>query len=340
MDILKHRYIYIWFSAVLFVLSLFLIFFSELNLWIDMTWWIQLEYDYNKSLDINKIASDLEQKRQTFLDENKKEVINSINVYSITWQNTVAVVVWFHSNDDEIKLDELKKNFKSKVFEVIKSQDDTAIETKYVNIGKTFWDYIKNTAIITLLITLVSISIYVSYAFSWVASWISVASFAIITILTLLHDVLVSTWAFIFASFYFPEFQIDTFFITALLTILGYSINDTIVVFDRIRSNLEKYVGKTWKNSKELYEIINMSIDETIVRSIYTSLTLLFVLLTIFIYWPESINWFILAMLFGTVFGTYSSIFIASPLLYEANKNKKLSIYKKIEFNPDDKIVV
>ena len=83
-----------------------------------------------------------------------------------------------------------------------------------------------------------------------------------------------------------------------------------------------------------------MSIGETVVRSIYTSMTLLFVLITIFFFGPESISGFILVMIFGTVIGTYSSIFIASPLLYMANRNKKLSIYKKVEISEEDKIVV
>ncbi|MDP2090873.1 MAG: protein translocase subunit SecF [Candidatus Gracilibacteria bacterium] len=339
MDILKHRYIYIGVSAVLFVVSLFLLIFSELNLGIDMTGGIQLEYDYTNSVDLDKVASELELKRKSLLSDNK-EVINSVNVYSVTGEKTIAVVVGFHNISDDIKLDELKKTFKSQIFDIVKSQDNTVIEAKYINIGKTFGDYIKKTAYITLAIALVTISLYVAYAFSGIASGVSTYSFAVITILTLFHDIIISTGAFIFVSFFLPEFQIDTFFITALLTILGYSINDTIVVFDRIRSNLDKYVGKTGKNSKNLYEIINLSISETIVRSIYTSLTLFFVLLTIFIFGPESINGFILALLFGTIFGTYSSIFIASPLLYEANKNKTLSVYKKIEYNPDDKIVV
>ncbi len=339
MDILKHRYIYIWFSAVLFVVSLFLLLFTELNLWIDMTGWIQLEYDYTNNVDIHKVAEELETKKKTFLEDNK-EVINSINVYSITWVKTVAVVVWFHSNSDEVKLDQLKKSFKSQVFEVIKSQDQTVKEAKYINIGKTFGDYIKKTAFLTLAIALVSISLYVAYAFSWIASWISTVSFAVISIITLLNDVIVATWAYIFTWIFFPEFQIDTFFITALLTILGYSISDTIVVFDRIRTNLITYAGKPGKHGKDLYEIINMSINATVRRSLYVSLALVFVLITIFIFWPDTILGFILAMLYGTIFGTFSSIFLASPMLYEANKDKKLSVYKKIEINPDDKIVV
>lgn len=83
-----------------------------------------------------------------------------------------------------------------------------------------------------------------------------------------------------------------------------------------------------------------MSIRETVVRSIYTSVTLLFVLITIFLFGPETISGFVLVMIFGTIVGTYSSIFIASPLFYIVNKNKKLSVYKKVEVKPEDKIVV
>jgi preprotein translocase SecF subunit len=269
-----------------------------------------------------------------------KEVINNINVYWITGQKTVSVVVWFYPIDDVKKLDELKIDFKSQVFDIIKSQDDTAIEAKYINIGKSFWDYIRDTAFITLALAIIAITFYVTFAFSWVVSWISVLSFAAITVITLFHDVIISSWLYIFTSMYFPEFQIDTFFVTALLTILWYSINDTIVVFDRIRSNLRQYAWKWWKNWKDLYEIINLSIKETLTRSIYTSLTLFFVLTTIFLFWPETISGFILVMLFGTIVWTYSSIFIASPILYITNQNKKLSVYKKVVVNPEDKIVV
>jgi preprotein translocase SecF subunit len=180
---------------------------------------------------------------------------------------------------------------------------------------------------------------YIAFAFSGSISWISSVSFAIIALITLLHDVIISTWLYIYTWNIFWEFKIDTFFITALLTILWYSINDTIVVFDRIRENLKLFWWKK-KNWKNLEEIINLSVSETLTRSIYTSLTVLFVLFTILFVWPETIKWFILTMIFGTIVWTYSSIFIASPLLYEINKNKKLEVYKEKIYNPDDKIVV
>ena len=335
MDVLKNRYVYLWISVVLFIISLLLLLIPKLNLGIDMTGWIQMEYDYENSINIETIKSDLESEKSNYT-----EAINNINVYWITWEKTVAVVVGFYDNENEKQLEALKMEFKEKVYWVIESQDDTASESRYVNIGKSFWDYIKDTAFITLALAIVAITFYITFAFSWAVSWISVISFAVITIITLFHDVIISSGAYIFASMYFPEFQIDTFFITALLTILWYSINDTIVVFDRIRSNLKLYGGKKWKDGKSLDEIINISVSETLRRSIYTSLTLLFVLLTIFFFWPETISGFILVMIFGTLVWTYSSIFVASPILYETNKNKKLEVYKKPDNNHEDKLVV
>lgn len=339
MDVLKNRYIYLWVSAVLFIISLFLLLVPKLNLGIDMTWGIQMEYDYTNSINLEEIKTKLNLEKNLYVDD-WEQVINNINVYWITWEKTVSVVVWFYNNFDDKKLNELKTWFKNKVFDIIKLQDETATESRYINIWKSFGDYIKDTAFITLALAIIAITFYVTFAFSWVVSWISVLSFAIITVITLFHDVVIASWMYIFISMYFPEFQIDTFFITALLTILWYSINDTIVIFDRIRSNLKKYAWKKGKDGRNLESIINISITETITRSIYTSLTLFFVLTTIFFFWPETISWFILVMIFGTIVGTYSSIFIAAPILYQVNKNKKLSIYKKVIVNPEDKIVV
>ena len=126
------------------------------------------------------------------------------------------------------------------------------IETKYTNIWKSFWDYIRNTAIVTLIIAIVSISIYIAWAFSWVVVWVNILSFSVITIITLFHDILIASWLYILVSIFLPEFKIDTFFVTALLTILGYSINDTIVVFDRIRA-IWKYLKEKTRRTYRLF---------------------------------------------------------------------------------------
>ena len=335
MKIIKNRYIFLGISLLFFVLSLFLLLWTKLNLWIDMTWWIQIEYSYKNNLDIENQRQKVSSLAETIIYKDKK-VINGISLYKISWENKLQIVAWFDNSLPEKDLEEVKNEFREKTFKLLSQIDKSITQTKYTNIWKSFWDYIKNTAYITLAIAIVSIALYVAWAFTWVVAWINIFSFSSITIITLFHDVIIASWLYVLVSVFLVEFKIDTFFITALLTILGYSINDTIVVFDRIRANLKNI----WKTQKSLKDLIDFSINETITRSIYTSLTLLFVLFTVFVFWPESLRGFTLALIFGTIIWTYSSIFIASPLLYEINKNKDLKTYKKQESSPDDKIVV
>jgi preprotein translocase SecF subunit len=146
------------------------------------------------------------------------------------------------------------------------------------------------------------------------ASW----PFAVVTGVSLFHDVIVSFGLYALTSLFFPEFKIDTFFITAMLTILGYSISDTIVVMDRIRTNLHEGIGKKMR----LAELIDHSIHETLRRSLFTPLTILIVLFALFFWGPTSIQGFTLALIYGTIVGTYSSICIASPLLLDITGKK------------------
>lgn len=162
-------------------------------------------------------------------------------------------------------------------------------------------------------------------------------SFAAITIITLFHDVLISAGLYILTSLVFPQFQIDTFFVTALLTILGYSINDTIVIFDRIRTNLRQFAG----TGKNLEDIISESLTQSMTRSVYTSMTIVFVLVCILVFGPVTLTGFTLTLLFGTIVGTFSSICIASPLLYEFHKNTILTKYvAQKDLSAEDKTVV
>ncbi len=331
--------VYFGISAICILISLVFLVSGKLNLWIDMTGWIQMEYSHSVELNITEIQSEISELATTVLYE-WENAINSTSVYSIAGENTLVVVGGFYTTIPDMEAEVLKNNFRASVGDLLIWKDSSLNESKYINIGKSFGDYIRNTAFLTLAIAIVAIALYVVWAFSGVVSGISVVSFGLITIVTLFHDVLISTGLYVIAGKMFTQFQIDTFFVTALLTILGYSINDTIVVFDRIRSNLKQFAWKKGKAGKNLEEIVNLSVSETLTRSIYTSLTLLFVLITIFIFGPESISGFVLVMIFGTIIGTYSSIFIASPLLYQVNKNNILSVYEKKEINPEDKIVV
>lgn len=136
---------------------------------------------------------------------------------------------------------------------------------------------------------------------------------------TLLHDVIIASGIYIILGQFFPGLKIDTFFVTAILTILGYSINDTIVILDRIRGNYRDKRSHDKRTDKEIFE---SSIQVSLRRSIYTSLMLVIVLICMLIFGPEALKGFVTLMLLGATVGTYSSIAIAAPLLYDINSRQ------------------
>ena len=163
-------------------------------------------------------------------------------------------------------------------------------------VGPAVSGELRMTGTIAVLVSLLAIVVYVWFRFEW--------QFAVGTILSLFHDVIVVVG--IFALF---QFTFDLSIVAALLTILGYSVNDTVVVSDRIRENLRKF------KRMDLTELLNLSINETLSRTILTGVTTLAVLIALFLLGGEVIRYFSLAMLLGILIGTYSSIFIAAPLL-------------------------
>ena len=334
--ILEKRFIFFAISWCFIIFSLFMLFFGRLNLGIDMTWGTQQEFRFTnldfQIEDMREVASMV----QGHINVQEQNVISTVEVFRVAWEDIFVVQAGFSRNLSDEELEPWKIAFRDQLIDQYAELWEIEL-ARYINIWASFWDYIRNTAIITLIIAVAAIAVYIAFAFSWAVSGITSLSFALITLITLFHDVIISTWLYILTSSFFPQFQIDTFFVTALLTILWYSINDTIVIFDRIRSNLREF----WGRGKNLFDIIKLSLDESLTRSIYTSLTLVFVLVSIIIFWPDSIKWFTLAMLFGTLVGTFSSLCIAAPLLFELHKNTTLKRYiKKEHLSEDDKMVV
>ena len=154
----------------------------------------------------------------------------------------------------------------------------------------------------------IAIALYIAYAFRKIPQPYSPWAFGLSAIAALLHDVLVVIGLFAILGYFF-NIEIDTTFVTAVLTVIGFSVHDTIVVFDRIRENLHRH------SDRPFGEIVNMSVSETLARSISTSLTVILVLATLFLLGGESIRWFVFALLAGIISGTYSSIFNASIIL-------------------------
>jgi preprotein translocase subunit SecF len=182
-------------------------------------------------------------------------------------------------------------------------------ELSFESIGAVIGAELARKAFWAFGINLLAISLYVAYAFRKVSEPVSSWKYAVITMLTLFHDAVIPVGLFAFLG-RFGGIEVDTNFIVAILVVIGFSVHDTIVVFDRIRENL-----RTAKATEEFGALVNRSINETFARSLNTSLTLIIVLVILFLLGATTLKYFVLAMLVGTVAGTYSSIFVAAPLL-------------------------
>lgn len=289
-----------------------------MRLGIDMTGGVQLEYTCNTVCPDISTAKALADEVKKTIVVGTKEIMNDVNIYKIAWQETIVVEAGFNKeNVSDVDMEKLKTQFKDSLTEKFASVKSTTFTlSRHINIGESFGAYIKKSWYITLTIAIIAISLYIQYAFrgsiAGMASW----PFAIVTGLSLIHDVIIAFGLYVITSFFFPEFKIDTFFLTAMLTILGYSINDTIVVMDRIRSNLKEKAS-----AKQTFPaLIDKAIHDTLRRSLFTSLTVVIVLASMFLFGPESLRGFSLALLYGTIVGTYSSVCIAAPLLFDITK--------------------
>lgn len=188
-------------------------------------------------------------------------------------------------------------------------------EKQFTTIGPTVGASLKKRAIWALVIASAAIILYIAFAFRRVPRRLSAWRFGIIAVITLLHDVLITVGIFVILS-HLTNFEFDTLFVTALLTIIGYSVNDTIVIFDRIRDNLNN------QGRNEPFEIVaERSLQQSVPRSINTSVSTLIMLTALFFLGSDSIQWFVLTLIIGAIIGTYSSIFIATPLLVYWRKN-------------------
>jgi len=177
-------------------------------------------------------------------------------------------------------------------------------------IGPSISSELKSKAVWALAVAVVGIALYIAYAFRKVSRPVESWKYGIGAVVALIHDVLITVGVFSVLG-HFAGVEIDTPFIAALLTILGFSVHDTIVVYDRTRENLLRAGGEKFD------ETVNRSLNETMARSINTSLTVIITLLAIFIFGGQSIKNFTLALLIGIAFGTYSSIFVASALIVD-----------------------
>lgn len=214
-------------------------------------------------------------------------------------------------SDFIIEISNINEETHQEYKDILENEFGAITEKSFSSVGPTIGQELKNKSLWAILGVLFGIFIFVAWAFRKVSYPISSWKYGIVALVTLFHDISIPVGVFALMG-HFYGVEVGTTFIVAILVVLGFSVNDTIVVFDRIRENLMLDRGK----KKNLLSIINTSVNETIMRSINTSFTLILVLVALLVFGPSSLFYFILTILIGTLVGTYSSIFIASPTLY------------------------
>lgn len=276
-SLMRYKVFYFVFSILIILPGLFFLVTSGLKLGIDFTGGALLEYKFEKEV--------------------KKQDLENIGMVTETGDNTFVIRTKPLETQNLIDLKQDLENKRGK-FEIKREE----------NVGPIIGEELKQKAVVATLLACLMVVLYITYAFRKVPKPASSLRFGVSTVVALVHDVLVVIGLFAILGKLF-NVEIDTLFVTALLTIIGFSVHDTIVVFDRIRENLTKNLGSKFE------EVANISITQTLARSLNTSLTVVFVLLALFLFGGESIKWFVVALLVGIVSGTYSSIFNATALL-------------------------
>lgn len=190
------------------------------------------------------------------------------------------------------------------------------VEKRFNSVGPVVGNELKNKAAFAIAIVIICILLFITFVFRKVSLPVASWKYGMVTIIALLHDVVIPTGIFV-AWIHYRGGEIDLLFVTALLAILGYSVHDTIVVFDRIRENLRT------NNKRPFIEVVGESVSQTIGRSINTSLTTFLSLLALYFFGGDSTKDFAFILLVGIIIGTYSSIFVASPLLVTLERMQK-----------------
>lgn len=285
MNIIKYKNWFFLLSLLIIIPGIYALSVWGLRPGIDFSGGTLWEIKFEKSVAPQEVSN--------LLSQNGAEVSSSAS----TGNQTVLVRI---KSTEENKIKELKLKLQEK----FGSTQDNRLET----VGPTISKELTQKAIYAVAISILGIVVYVTWAFRKVPKPASSLAFGVCTIFALVHDVIVVMGVFAILGHFFA-LEIDSLFITALLTVLGFSVHDTIVVFDRIRENLRSHSEYSFEH------VVNFSVLQTLTRSLNTSLTVIFVLLALLMFGGSSITNFTLALLIGIISGTYSSIFNAAPLL-------------------------
>lgn len=283
MFIIKNRKIFVIISGILVSLSIASLIVFGLNFGIDFKGGSLLEVEYSTT-----------RPSQTVIEESIKPLdIGGILVQPIG------------DNGYSIKSRDINETERASVMSAL---GETATEKSFTSIGPSVGAELVRKSILSFILVALGIILWIAYSFRKVSKPVSSWRYGIIAVVALIHDVIISAGVFAVIS-HFTGAEVDTLFVVAILTVLGLSVSDTIVVFDRIRENIR--IG----TSKLFEETVGKSINQVYTRSIATSSTVIIVLLALVFFGPTSTKLFATVLTVGMFFGTYSSIFLASPLL-------------------------
>jgi preprotein translocase subunit SecF len=307
MFIVKYRKIFFIFSGLLIVASILAVVFWGFNFGIDFTGGSLMEIEFKNNRPSNQKVKDA----LIGLD------LGEINVQPTGEKN---MILRMKDIDEEIHqqvLDTLRDLRPSSVEGQAQGESFGFEELRFESIGPVIGQELKKKAIYAVIIALIMILLFVALAFRKVSFIVKSYKYGLLAIIALAHDVLIVLGVFVVLG-RFSGVEIGIAFVAALLATLGYSVNDTIVVFDRVRENLLLI-----QHREEFDKLVGKSLKQTIIRSINTSLTTIIVLLAVLIFGGTTIQYFVLALIIGILAGTYSSLFIASPLLVSWEMKKR-----------------
>jgi len=291
--IIQHRKIWYTISLLVLIPGIISLILWKLNLGLDFTGGTLMNLEFELQPSVTEI----------------KNALQPLNI-------KIATIQPAGEKDVLIRMGTISNEQRIEILDTLKTKYGRVEEKSFESVGPTVGAELRRKAIIAISLVFIFIILYITYAFRKVSKEISAWKMGVCTFLALIHDLLVVIGIFSILG-KFKNVEVNSLFITALLTVLGYSVHDTIVVFDRIRYNLLK------NSSLPFEQNVNNAVNQTMTRSINTTSTTLLVLFSLYFFGGESIKWFVVALIIGLISGTYSSIFIASPLLCDWQKRSK-----------------
>jgi preprotein translocase subunit SecF len=289
MKFMRYKLIYFLISALLLIPSIFSLVLFGLKPAIDFTGGALVEVSISPFEE--KVVTE-----DSIREANNREL--ELSSIQVTSQGTHI-----------IRTKELSQEEKSQLIQRLENNLGVVEESRFETVGPTIGKELLRKTIIAIFIAAVLILLYVAYRFNEL-------KYGICAILAMFHDTLILLGAFSILG-KLVQVEVDTLFVTAVLTTLSFSVHDTIVVYDRIRESLKHHPQAKFEN------IINLSVAETLGRSLNNSFTIIFMLVALMLFGGITIRWFVLALLIGTIAGTYSSTFTAAPLLVVWENFKK-----------------